>query len=150
MTQEALKAQIQSDMKEAMKAKDAARLGTIRLLMAAIKQIEIDSQKTLDDEGIIGVLNKMIKQRNESIKQFEAADRPALAEKEKAEIAVLEKYLPEPLSDKEVEEIIEEAIRTSGATEMKDMGKVMGLLKAKLHGRADMSLVSQKIKAKLS
>jgi len=145
-----LKAQIQSDMKEAMKAKDAARLGTIRMLMAAIKQVEIDDQKNLDNDGVIGVINKMIKQRNESIKQYENADRQELADKEKAEIVVLEKYLPEQLSDEEVEKLIQEAIKATEASAMKDMGKVMGILKPKLHGRANMGAVSQKIKAMLS
>lgn len=149
MTQD-LKVQIQNDMKDAMRAKDKARLGTIRLLMAAVKQIEIDGQKTLDNNGVIGVLNKMVKQRNESIKQFEQANRKELADKEKFEITVLQQYLPEQLSDAEVDKFIQEAVESTGASSMKDMGKVMGILKPKLHGRTNMGAVSQKIKAKFS
>lgn len=141
-----IKTQIQDDMKEAMRAKDSARLGTIRLLMAAIKQVEVDTRIMLNDEGVMGVINKMIKQRRESIVQFEAAARQELADKEKAEIAILQAYLPEQLSEAEVAEHIKAALAETGATSIKDMGKVMAILKTKLAGRADMGSLSQKIK----
>ncbi len=144
-----LKLQIQNDMKDAMRAKDQTRLGTIRLLMAAIKQVEIDDQKVLADADVLTVINKMIKQRRDSIAQFSAAHRQELADKEQAEITILQGYLPEQLSEAEITALIAEAIKTSGATEMRDMGKVMGLLKTKLAGRADMSEVSKLIKEQL-
>lgn len=150
MTKDALKQSIQQDMVEAMRAKDKDRLNTIRLLMAAIKQREIDDQKTLHDSEIISVIEKMIKQRRESIKQFEAGNRPELAKKEQDEIKVLENYMPEALSEEEIIAVIDEAIKTTGANTMKDMGKVMGIVKGKLQGRADMSIVSSKVKERLN
>lgn len=145
-----LKQAIQQDMITAMREKDKERLATIRLLMAAIKQREIDSQTTLDNNGVIRVIEKMIKQRHESIKQFKAGNRLELAKKEQREIAVLEQYMPKALSEDEINAAIDEAIKESGANTMKDMGKVMALLKDKLQGRADMSQVSDKIKERLS
>lgn len=145
-----LKTQIQDDMKEAMRAKDSARLGTIRLLMAAVKQVEIDSMKKLDDEGVMTVLNKMIKQRRESIVQFEAAARQELADKEKAEITILQAYLPEQMSEADVDKEIKAALAETAATSIKDMGKVMAILKTKLAGRTDMGSLSEKIKKHLS
>lgn len=147
---EDLKARITTDMKTAMKAKASDQLGTIRMLMAAIKQREVDERITLDNGAILSVINKMIKQRRESIKQFEAANRQELADKEKQEIEFLTVYLPEPLSDSEIDAAIQAAVSSTGAETMKDMGKVMGMLKGQLEGRADMGTVSQKIKALLS
>ena len=120
-----IKTRIQDDMKDAMRAKDSVRLGTIRLLMAAIKQVEVDTRIMLNDEGVMTVLNKMIKQRRESIVQFEAAARQELADKEKAEIAILQAYLPEQMSDADVDKEIKAALAETGATSIKDMGKVM-------------------------
>jgi len=144
-----IKTRIQDDMKDAMRAKDSVRLGTIRLLMAAIKQVEVDTRIMLNDEGVMTVLNKMIKQRRESIVQFEAAARQELADKEKAEIAILQAYLPEQMSDADVDKEIKAALAETGATSIKDMGKVMAILKTKLAGRADMGSLSQKIKEHL-
>lgn len=150
MTEQTLKLQIQNDMKTAMKAKDSERLGTIRMLMAAIKQREIDEQTTLSDADILTVVNKMIKQRKESEKQFRDADRKELADKEATEITYLTVYLPEQLSETEVIAIIEAAIAETGASSMKEMGTVMNLIRPKLQGRADMGAVSGLIKKKLA
>lgn len=150
MSADTLKKRIQEDMKAAMRAGEKDRLTTIRLIMAAIKQLEIDGRIELDDSGVIGVLDKMAKQRNESITQFNKANRTDLADKETAELAIIKGYLPQPLSDIEIEGLLKEAITAAGATTMKDMGKVMGILKPKLQGRADMAKVSAAIKAKLS
>jgi uncharacterized protein YqeY len=147
---EGLRQRIESDMKTAMRAKDKDRLGTIRLALAAIKQREIDERITLSDADIIAVLDKMTKQRRDSISQFEQAGRQELADKEAAEIAVIQKYLPVALSEAEIEAIIAEVITTSGAASPQDIGKIMGLMKPRLQGRADMSLVSRKVKEKLS
>lgn len=141
---------LKSDMKDAMRAKDKDRLGVIRMLMAAVKQIEVDKRITLDDGQILSVVEKLVKQRKEAAKQFIAGNRPELAAKEEAEITVLNGYLPEPLADSELDSIISAAINEAGAASMKDMGKVMGLVKAKVAGRADMGSVSGKIKALLS
>ncbi|AAO91091.1 CBU_1594 family Dot/Icm type IV secretion system effector [Coxiella burnetii] len=147
---ESLKNRIQEDMKAAMRAQEKGRLGTIRLLLAAIKQREIDEQITLDDAGVMKVIEKMIKQRRDSITQYEAGNRPDLAEKEKQEIDVLQAYLPEALSDAEIDIAVKQAIEETGATSMKDMGQLMGVLKGKLQGRVDMSMVSKKVKEHLS
>lgn len=145
-----LKGQITADMKAAMKAGEKLTLLTIRNILAAIKQIEVDERIELDDTRVLAVLDKMAKQRRESISQFEAADRQELADVEKAEIEIIKKYLPEALDDAAIAEMIKEAIASSGATEMRDMGKVMGIIKPKVQGRADMSVVSGKIKALLN
>jgi uncharacterized protein YqeY len=145
-----LKAKITEDMKAAMRAQEKERLATIRLIQAAIKQKEVDDRIELDDAQVLAVLDKMVKQRRESIAQFEKAGRDDLIAKEQSELEVIQVYLPEALSDEEVDAMIAEAIAATGAAEMKDMGKVMGQLKPKLQGRADMGAVSAKIKAKLS
>jgi uncharacterized protein YqeY len=145
-----LKERITEDMKAAMRASDKERLSTIRMLQAAIKQREVDERITLDDAQVIAVLEKMVKQRRESIVQFEQGGRTDLADKEKAEIALLQDYLPAQLSEAEVDALIREAIAATGAATMKDMGKVMGLVKAKAAGRADMGAVSARIKAALA
>ena len=145
-----LRQRIESDMKTAMRAKDKERLGTIRLILAAIKQREIDERVTLGDTDILAVLDKMIKQRRDSITQFEQAGRQELADKEAAEVAVIQEYLPAALSDNEVDTLIADAITASGASSPQDIGKIMALLKPKLQGRADMGLVSRKVKEKLS
>ena len=145
-----LRQRIESDMKTAMRAKDKERLGTIRLILAAIKQREIDERITLGDTDILAVLDKMIKQRRDSITQFEQAGRQELADKEAAEVAVIQEYLPAALSDNEVDDLIAEAMAASGAASPQDIGKIMALLKPKLQGRADMGLVSRKVKEKLS
>lgn len=145
-----LRTRITDDMKSAMRAKEAARLGTIRLLLAAIKQKEVDDRVELDDAAITGVVEKLIKQRKDSIGQFEAAGRNDLVAAEQAELAVLLTYLPEQLSAAEVEAAVADAITEAGASSVKDMGKVMALLKARLAGRADMAQVSALIKARLA
>jgi uncharacterized protein YqeY len=144
-----LTARINDDVKAAMKAKDKPRLGVLRLITAAIKQREVDEQITLNDEQVLAVLEKMIKQRKDSITQYEKAGRDELAQQEAFEIGIIQDYMPEQLSDDEIDALIAEAISSSGAESMKDMGKVMGLLKPQLAGRADMGAVSAKIKAKL-
>lgn len=145
-----LKARIQSDMKEALKAGDKDRLKVVRMMMAAIKQIEIDERRDLGEAEVTSVLTKMVKQRRESIKQFTDGDRQDLADIEIAEINVLEDYLPEPLSDDELDSIINKAISETGASSMRDMGKVMGIVKTQTAGRADMGAVSGRIKSRLS
>jgi uncharacterized protein YqeY len=137
-------------MKTAMRAKDGARLSTVRLLLAAIKQKEVDERIELTDADVLAILEKMIKQRRESIAQFEKAARQDLADKEKAEIEVLSAYLPQKMSDAEVQQAVAGAISESGASGIKDMGKVMALLKPRLAGRADMGAVSGLVKSKLS
>lgn len=145
-----LSTRINDDVKVAMKAKDKPRLGVLRLITAAIKQREVDERITLDDDQVLAVLEKMIKQRKDSIEQYEKAGRDELAQQEAFEIGIIQEYLPEQLSDAEIDALIAEAISSSGAASMKDMGKVMGMLKPKLAGRADMGQVSQKIKQRLS
>jgi uncharacterized protein YqeY len=145
-----LKARVTDDMKNAMRAKDTARLGTIRLLLAAIKQREVDERVELDDAAVSSIAEKLIKQRKDSISQFQAAGRDDLVAAEQAELAVLQAYLPEQLSAVEVEAAVAAAIAESGAASAKDMGKVMGLLKSRLAGRADMGQVSALIKARLA
>jgi uncharacterized protein YqeY len=145
-----LKARITDDMKTAMRARETARLGTIRLLLAAIKQKEVDERAELDDAAISSIVEKLIKQRKDSISQFQAAGRDDLVAAEQAELAVLQAYLPEQLSASEIEAAVSTAIAESGASSAKDMGKVMGLLKPRLAGRADMGQVSALIKARLA
>lgn len=145
-----LTARINDDVKAAMKAKDKARLGVLRLITAAIKQREVDEQITLNDEQVLAVLEKMVKQRKDSIAQYEKAGRDELAQQEAFEISIIQEYLPEQLTDDEIDALIAEAISSTGAESMKDMGKVMGILKPKLAGRADMGKVSQIIKQRLS
>jgi uncharacterized protein YqeY len=144
-----LKERIQQDMKDAMRAADKPRLGTIRLMLAAIKQIEVDERKDLDDVEVTVVLDRMVKQRRESISQFEKAGRTDLVDQEAAELAIIQTYLPEPLSESALNALIDEAMAQTGAASIKDMGKVMALLKPKLQGRADMGAVSALIKARL-
>ncbi len=145
-----LKERITADMKSAMRAKEKQRLQAIRLILAVIKQREVDERRELEEAGLIALLDKMAKQRRESIEQYRAADRPDLAEQEQFELEIIQGYLPEALGEEEIEALIEEAIATTGATSMRDMGKVMGELKPKLQGRADLAAVSGKVKARLS
>jgi hypothetical protein len=145
-----LKQRITDDMKSCMREGDKQTLGTIRLILSAIKQQEVDSRKDLVDGDILAILDKMAKQRRESIEQFDKAGRDDLASKEKDELKVIQAYLPAQLSDDEITSIIDEAIQTTGAESMKDMGKIMGIIKPKMQGRADMSAVSALIKSRLS
>ena len=145
-----LRDQVNEDMKSAMKAREADKLAAIRLLLAAMKQREVDERITLDDAGVVAVVEKMIKQRKDSIAQYEKAARQDLADKEKYEISVIEAYMPRQLSQAEVDAIVAEAIAASGAKSAADMGKVMGIVKPKLAGKADMGRVSAMVKAKLA
>lgn len=145
-----LKDRIREDMKTAMKGGDKARLVVVRSIMAAIKQREIDERIELDNDQVIVVLDKMLKQRRESIRQYKEAQRDDLAEIEESEIKVIQDFLPQALGEEEIEAMINAAITDSGAESMKDMGKVMAVLKPQMQGRADMSLVSAKIKAALA
>ncbi|HQN64617.1 MAG TPA: GatB/YqeY domain-containing protein [Methylophilus sp.] len=144
-----LKNQITEDMKTAMRAKDTAKLGAIRLLQAAIKQREVDERVELDDAGVVGVIEKMLKQRRDSIAAYEGAGRNDLADVEKFEVGVLQAYMPQQLSDAEIAAIVEKVIAETGAAGAKDMGKVVGAVKPLVAGRADMGKVSGLIKAKL-
>jgi uncharacterized protein len=145
-----LKERITDDMKAAMRSGEKERLGVIRMITSAIKQREVDERITLDDAQVLSVLEKMIKQRKESLVQFQAGNRQDLVDKESAEITLLQGYLPAQLSDAELDTLIQEAITATGASSIKDMGKVMGLIKGKAQGRADMGAVGAKIKARLS
>ncbi len=145
-----LKLQIQNTVKDAMRAREKERLGVLRLITAAIKQREVDERIELDDEQVLTVLNKMLKQRRESISQYEAANREDLATVEKNEIEIIQVFLPEQLSADDVQKLVREAITQTGASSMKDMGKLMGVLQAKTAGRADMSAVSALVKKALS
>ncbi|WP_058556563.1 GatB/YqeY domain-containing protein [Thiohalocapsa sp. ML1] len=145
-----LKQRLTDDMKAAMRAGAKERLGTIRLVNAAIKQREVDERIELDDTQVLAVLEKMVKQRRDSIAQFEAAGREDLAAKERAEIDVIQGYLPEALSDDEIDALINAAVAETGAASMRDMGKLMGVLRPQLQGRADMGAVSQRVKARLA
>jgi uncharacterized protein len=145
-----LKTRITDDMKAAMKAKDAQRLGAVRLALAAIKQREVDERKELSDADVLAVLEKMIKQRRDSIQQYTAGNRKDLADQEQFEIDVLSAYLPQQATEAEVDTVIAEAIAATGAKGIADMGKVMGQVKAKLAGRADMGQVSARVKARLA
>ena len=147
---QSLKDRIKDDMKVSMKSGDKARLGVIRLILAAIKQVEVDERVELDDNRVIVVLDKMLKQRRESIKQYRDAERVDLAEVEEAEILVIQDFLPQALSEAEIDEMVNAAIAETGASSIKDMGGVMAILKPKMQGRADMAMVSARIKAGLS
>ena len=148
-----LKARITEDMKNAMRAKEAARLSTIRMLLAAMKQREVDERIELADADVVAIIDKMIKQRRESIVQFEAGNRPDLAAAERAEITLLQAYMPQPLSETEIDALIASAVADisgGGAVGMAAMGKVMAAIRPQLAGRADMSLVSAKVKSRLN
>ncbi len=145
-----LKERIQEDMKAAMRAGERERLGTVRLMLAAIKQREVDERISLDDAQVLTVLDKMVKQRRESIAQFQTGGRADLVAKEHAELAVIQGYLPAPLGESEVEALIGEAITQSGAKSVKDMGKVMAIVKTQAAGRADLGAIGARIKARLS
>lgn len=145
-----LKTQLNDDVKTALRAGDKSRVGVLRMALAAIKQREVDERIELDEAQVLATLEKMIKQRRESASQYERGNREDLAARELAEIELLAAYLPAPLSEKELEALIEAAVRESGATSVRDMGKVMGLVKQRAAGRADMGQVSQRVKARLS
>ena len=145
-----LSLRIREDMKLAMKAKEKKRLGVIRLVLAAIKQREVDERITLDNEQVLLLLDKMVKQRRDSISQFDAAGRGELSTIERDEIVIIQEYLPKQLEEAEIAELVAKAIEQSSAQSMKEMGKVMGILRPQLQGRADMGVVSQKIKAQLT
>ena len=150
MSQTHLKQRITEAMKAAMRARDKARLGAVRLALAEIKKVEIDERIDLDDSRITSILDKMVKQCRDSIKQFETAGRTDLVAQEQLEINVIKEFLPEALSEEELDTIIKAALEKSGASSMQDMGNLMGLVKPQVVGRADMGAVSQKIKAALS
>ena len=144
-----LKARLQDDMKNAMRAHEKERLGVIRLILAAIKQYEVDERKEVDDAQVMAILDKMLKQRRESILQYEQANRADLLAIEKFEVDLIQTYLPKPFTDSEIEALIKESIVKTGAKTLQDMGKIMALLKPELVGRADMQVVSVKIKSLL-
>lgn len=150
MSEGSLKARIQEAMKEAMRAREKERLGTIRLVLAAIKQVEVDERVEPDDTRVIAILDKMVKQRRESIKQYEAANRQELADVEHAEIAIIQDFMPKALDAAEITGIIEKAIADTGASSMKDMGAVMNLARPQLMGKADMGEVSKLVKQRLA
>jgi uncharacterized protein YqeY len=145
-----LKARLTEDMKQALKAGDKARLSVVRMALAAIKQREVDDRVELEDGDILGVIEKMIKQRRESASQYRSGNREDLATKEEAEVNVLADYLPEPFSDAEIEALIGQAIEATGAQTLRDMGKVMGKIKAKAQGRVDMGAVGERVKSRLA
>lgn len=149
MSEETLKSKLMAEMKAAMRAKAKERLGAIRLIQSEIKRIEVDERIEVDDARVIAVLDKMRKQRKDSITQFEKGGRPELAEIEAREIVVIEEFLPAALDEAEIDKMIADAVAKTGAESVRDMGKVMGLLKPELQGRADMGQVGQKIKAAL-
>lgn len=144
-----MKEQLTAEMKTCMKAKDKERLQVVRSLLAAIKQVEIDNQTTVDDAGVLAILDKAMKQRRDSHQQFTDADRPDLAEQEAYEMSVIQDFMPQALTEDEINALIDDAMTKTGASSMKDMGEVMGLLKPEMQGRADMGEVSKLIKAKL-
>jgi uncharacterized protein len=150
MADSPLKLQLTEAMKDAMRAKDKARLGTLRMALAEVKRVEVDERIDLDDTRVLAILEKMLKQRRESIRQYEAAGRTDLADTEHAEIAVLLEFMPAALSEQEIDAIITQALTDTGANGAQDMGKVMAAVKPQMAGRADMGAVSQKIKARLS
>ena len=150
MSEATLKVRITTEMKAAMRAKDKPRLGTIRLIQAEIKRIEVDERIELDDTRVLAILDKMSKQRRDSLSQFKDAGRDDLAEQEQTELDVIAEFLPAALTDEELQQLIEQAITASGAQAMSDMGKVMGILKPQVQGRADIGAVSKQIKARLS
>ncbi len=145
-----LKTRLQEDMKTAMRARDTARLGVVRMALAAIQQREVDERAALSEADLLSLLEKMIKQRRESAEQYQAGGRPELADKELAETDLLSAYLPKPLDEHELASLIDAAISETGASGMRDMGRVMGLLKSRAAGRADMSALSAQVKARLS
>ncbi len=145
-----LKDRIQDDLKQAMRDKNQARVDTLRLLTAAIKQREVDERITLDDAQVLAVIDKLVKRSRESIEQYEKGGRADLAAKERAEVAIWQSYLPQALTPAEIDQLIADAVRSTGATSMKDMGKVMAALKPKLQGRADIAQVSARVKARLT
>lgn len=144
-----LKSQIQEDVKTAMRARDQKRLTALRLITAAIKQIEVDKRIELDDQAVLAVLDKMVKQRRDSLSQYEAAGRDDLAAQEQFELELISVYLPEALSDEEIAQLISQAVSETGASSIRDMGAVMNALRAKVQGRADMKAVSSAVKAQL-
>lgn len=150
MSDASLKARIQEDVKAAMRSKDKERLGTLRLITAAIKQKEVDERIELTDTDVLAVLEKMVKQRNDSISQYQQAGRDDLVAKEQAELDIIKTYLPEQMSEAELEALVSDIVAATGASGMQDMGKVMGQVKPKVQGRADMGLVSKMVKARLS
>lgn len=150
MSEETLKARITAEMKTAMRAKDKPRLSTIRLIQAEIKRIEVDERIELDDTRVLAILDKMSKQRRDSLSQFKDAGRDDLAAQEQSELDVIAEFLPAALTEEELQVLIDQAIANSGAQAMSDMGKVMGILKPQVQGRADMGVVSKHIKARLS
>jgi uncharacterized protein YqeY len=150
MTEIALKQRINEDVKNAMRSKDQRLLGTLRLLTAAIKQWEVDERITLEDAQVLAVIDKMIKQRRDSIEQYQAAKRQDLVDQEAYELTVLQKYLPTPLTEAEIKQCIQQAIAETGAKSMQEMGRVMAILKPKLQGRADIGAISAKVKEQLS
>lgn len=145
-----LSERIKEDMKSAMRAKDKVRLGAIRMILSAFKQYEVDEQAPVTDEVALKLLDKMLKQRRDSVAQYEQAGREDLAEKERAEMAVIQSYLPAPLSPEELEQLIDAAISETGAETVRDMGRVMNVLRPKIQGRADMGQVGQLVKQKLN
>ncbi len=145
-----LKTQIGEVTKDAMRARDKSRVAALRMVNAELKRVEVDERKTLTDDDVLAILNRMLKQRNDSLSQFEQADREDLAAQERFEIELIKTFMPEPLSEAEVDAVIERAIEATGATSMKDMGQVMGLVKAEISTRADMGAVSGKVKARLA
>lgn len=149
MADSALKLQLTEAMKDAMRAKDKARLGTVRLALSEVKRIEVDERIEPDDARVLSVLEKMIKQRRESIRQYESAERKDLADIEQAEIDVLQTFMPQPLTDAEIDAIVTQALADTGASSVQDMGKVMAAVKPQMAGRADMGAVGQLIKNKL-
>lgn len=150
MADSELKTRITDDMKAAMRAKEKERLGVIRLILAAIKQKEVDERIELDDAQVLAVLDKMVKQRRDSIEQYTNAGRDELAAKEQAEVEIIQQYMPAELGDDELDRLVQESVAAVGASGMQDMGKVMAQLKPKVQGRADMGKVSQKVKAAIS
>lgn len=149
MADSMLKQQLTDDMKAAMRNKDKSRLGVVRLVLSAIKQREVDERIELDDTQVLAVLDKMVKQRRDSVKQYEEAGRQELADQENYEISILQEYLPAALGEDEIDALIKAAIESTGASSMKEMGQVMGVLKPQVQGRADMAAVSQRIKSQL-
>jgi uncharacterized protein YqeY len=143
-----LKTRLQDDMKQALRSGDRARLSVIRMALAAIQQREVDERKELDDAELLGVVEKLVKQRQESVEQYRSGGRDDLADKEAAEIEVLKAYLPEPLSEAELSALLDEAMESTGASSMKDMGRVMGFVKSRAAGRVDMSVISARVRAR--
>lgn len=150
MSDVSLKSRITEDVKASMRAGDRSRLGTLRLIQAAIKQVEVDTRSTLDDAQILTVLDKMLKQRRESIEQYRKASREDLAQQEQTELEIIQSYMPEPLTEAEIVRLLDQAIAESGASTIRDMGKLMNLLRPQVQGRADMTAVSALVKSRLS